>query len=117
MSVNFQPDTCLPKDPAGWGRWLNGHYYEHIVLAQKCAALATPIIIPTYDILSWRDEPQDVQQWLVNHQSIHSQIRAATNVEGIDFSLVDFSQDDAFLSWQDDHSQEHLTLREILGIT
>jgi hypothetical protein len=116
MTVNFQPDACMPKDPAGWGRYLTGHYYEHIVLAQKCAALAKPVIVPNFDVLSWKDEPQFVQQWLVNHEAMHVQIRAATNVTGIDLSLVDFSQDQEFLGWQDDHSQEHLTFRQILGI-
>lgn len=116
MTIEFQPDTCLPKDPAGWGRWLTGHYYEHLVLAQKCAALAIPVNVPDYDILGWRDEPEFVQQWLVNHESIHSQIRFATNVTGIDFSLIDLSNDEEFLGWQDDHAQEHLTFRQIFGI-
>lgn len=116
MTLNFQPDTCLPKDPAGWGRWLSGHYYEHIVLRQKCAALASPVNVPDYDIFGWNDDPQFVQQWLVSHESIHNQIRFATNVTGTDLSLVDFSKDEEFLDWQDLHAQEHLTFRQILGI-
>lgn len=116
MTINFQPDTCLPKDPAGWGRWLTGHYYEHLVLMQNSAALTLPVNVPDYDILGWRDEPEFVQQWLVNHESIHSQIRFATNVTGIDLSLVDFSVDEEFLGWQDDHALEHLIFRQILGI-
>lgn len=117
MTVSFQPDLVLPKDPAGFGRWLNGHYYEHLQMRQLCAGLSTPVVVPDYDILSWRDEPQFAQQWLVNHEAIHSQIRFATNVTGIDFSLVDFSNDEEFLEWMDDHSQEHITFRQILGIT
>lgn len=117
MTVNFQPDTCLPKDPAGFGMWLTGHHYEHVVLAQKCQALANPVIVPNYDILSWRDEPELVQQWLVNHEAIHNQIRVGANVTGIDFSLVDFSDDEQFLDWMGDHAQEHLTFRQIFGIT
>lgn len=117
MSVNFQPDLVLPKDPAGFGRWLTGHYYEHLQMIPLCAALSTPVIVPDYDILSWSDDPQKVQQWLVNHESIHDQIRQATNVSGIDFSLVDFSNDEEFLEWMDDHSQEHITFRSILGIS
>ncbi len=116
MSVNFQPDVCLPKDPAGFGHWRAGHHYEHIVLAQKCFALAKPVSVPDFDIFSWRDEPEFVQQWLVSHNAIHNQIRFATNVTGIDFSLVDFSKDEDFLAWMDDHAQEHLTFRQILGI-
>jgi hypothetical protein len=117
MTVNFQPDLCLPKDPAGWGRWLTGHYYEHLQMIPLCAALAQPAIVPNYDILAWRDEPEFVQQWLVSHQEIHIALENACNVTGIDFSLVDFSNEEEFLEWQDDHSQEHITLRAILGIS
>lgn len=117
MTVNFQPDLCLPKDPSGFGLWRSGHYYEHVVLAKKCRALLTPVIVPDYDIYSWRDEPELVQQWLGNHNAMHEAIRFATNVTGIDFSLVDFSKDEEFSSWMDDHSQEHITFRQILGIT
>lgn len=117
MTVNFQPDNVLPKDPAGFGRWLTGHYYEHIVLRQLCAELNTPVSVPDFDILSWNDDPDKVQQWLVNHESMHSQIRVATNVTGIDFSLTDFSDDEQFSQWMDDHSQEHAVFREILGVS
>lgn len=117
MTINFQPDTCLPKDPAGFGRWLTGHYYEHVVLAQKAASLAAPIIVPNFDIFSWRDEPEFVTGWLVNHQAIHQQLRVGANQTGIDLSLVDFTDDEQFLEWMDDHSQEHIELRGIYGVT
>lgn len=117
MTVNFQPDVCLPKDPAGFGLWRTGHYYEHLVLAQKAAALAKPVSVPDFDIFSWRDEPEFVQQWLVSHEAIHSQLRVGANLTGIDFSLVDFSNPQQFLEWMDDHAQEHIALRSIYGIS
>lgn len=117
MTINFQPDVVLPKDPAGFGRWLTGHYYEHLVLAKAAAALSTPVIVPNYDILAWRDEPEFVTNWLVNHEAMHAQLRVGANLTGIDFSLVDFSNDDEFSEWIDDHSQEHIDLRRIYGIT
>jgi len=117
MTVNFQPDLCLPKDPAGWGRWLTGHYYEHLQMIPLCAALTTPVNVPNFDILTWNDGPTAVQQWLVNHGIIHQALDSACNVTNIDFSLVDFSKEDEFLSWLDDHSQAHIDYRGILGIT
>lgn len=117
MTINFSPDTVLPKDPGGFGQWRMGHYLEHGVIRQKCAALATPVVIAEYPILSWSDEPEFVKQWLAAHETIHEQIRAATNVSGTDLSLVDFSDDEEFLTWMDDHAQEHLVFRQILGIT
>lgn len=116
MSVNFQPDICLSKDPEGFGQWRSGHFYEHVVLRKKCAALISPVNVPDFDIYSWRDEPEFVQQWLVNHNAIHQQIRVACNVTGIDLSLVNLSKDEQFYSWMDDHAQEHRVFRQILGI-
>lgn len=117
MTAFFQPDVVLPKDPAGFGRWLTGHYYEHIVLRQAAAALTTPVIVPDFDIFAWKDEPNFVTQWLVNHEAMHSQLRVGANLTGIDLSLVDFSNDDEFLEWMDNHRQEHNDLRSIYGIT
>lgn len=116
MVVSFQPDICLPRDPSGFGMWLNGHYREHLQMAQICLTLATPIVVPQYDILSWRDEPELVQQWLLSHEQIHEVLRQACNVSGADLSLVDFSEDDQFLEWMDDHAQEHINFRTVLGI-
>lgn len=117
MTVNFQPDLCLPHDPTGWGRFLTGHYYEHLQFIPLCSALTVPVNVPNYDILAWKDDPAFVQQWLVNHGIIHQALDTACNVTNIDFSLVDFSNDGEFLSWQDDHSQAHIGYRGILGVT
>lgn len=116
MTVLFQPDTVLPKDPAGFGRWLTGHYYEHIVLASAAAALTVPINVPNFDIFAWKDEPEFVTGWLVNHEAMHSQLRVGANLTGIDFSLVDLSDDQEFLEWMDNHRNEHIDLRSIYGI-
>lgn len=117
MTINFQPDICLPKDPAGFGMWLNGHYREHLQLAQKCFVLTPPVIVPNYDVLGWRDEPEFVRQWLTSHESMHVILRQACNVTGPDLSLVDFSKDDDFLSWMDDHAREHQDFRVVLGVS
>jgi hypothetical protein len=117
VTLNFQMDKVLPNDPAGFGGWRMGHFLEHGVFSQKCAALSTPVIVPEYDILSWRDEPQYVKQWLSSHEAMHQQIRFATNVTGADLALVDFSDEEQFLAWMDDHAEEHLIFREVLGVS
>lgn len=117
MTVNFQPDVCLPHDPAGFGAWLTGHYYEHLVMAQKAAGLTDPVLVPQFDILSWRAEPEYVTNWLVNHEAIHDALRTGANLTGIDLSLVDFTNDDEFSEWLDIHAQEHIELRQIYGIS
>lgn len=117
MTIHFSPDQVLPKDPAGFGQWRSGHALEHNVLRQKCAALASHANISEFDVLSWKDDPEYVRLWLESHETMHAQIRGATNVSGADLSLVDFTDDEQFQVWLDDHAQEHLIFRQILGIT
>ena len=114
--INFQPDICLPKDPAGWSFWLMGHYREHVQMAELCGLLTPAVNIPQYSFADWKDDPQIVQQWLVDHEAVHEQLRFATNTTGVDLSLVDFSKDDEFLDWLDDHALEHTNFRQVLGI-
>ena len=115
MSVQFQPDTCLPRDPAGWGMWLTGHSLEHEDFRIACLNLSTPIILPCFDLLSWRDEPEFVQGWLVNHEALHEALRTVTGVSGSDLSLVDLSKDEEWFIWLDDHAQEHQDFRSALN--
>lgn len=117
MTVLFQPDNVLPRDPAGFGQWLMGHYREHVQMASLCLALSPSVFVPGYDILSWKDEPKLVQQWLQSHQQMHQVLQQVTNLTGSDWSLVDFSDDEAFSSWMSDHANEHLQMRQVLGIS
>lgn len=117
MTINFQPDVCLPKDPAGFGLWLAGHYYEHVTMRQRAALISPPQNVPDYDIYSWSDDPQFVTGWLSNHQTIHTVLRSGANLTGIDLSQVDLTDDEQFAEWMDDHSQEHIALRSFYGIT
>lgn len=117
MTIFFTPDKCLPKDPTGWGFWLNSHYYEHEQMRVAALGLSPSIIVPKYDILRWRDEPELVQGWLVSHARMHQVLDQAANITGVDFSLVDFTDDEAFLDWQDDHAQDHASLRTFFGIS
>jgi len=114
--ISFQPDTVIPNDPNGWAAWLDGHYREHQTFIQKCRALSPSVNLPDYDIFAWKDDPKIVQQWLVAHESIHAQIRQATGISGSDLSLVDFSNEDDFISWLDGHASEHSYFRRALNV-
>lgn len=113
----FTPDYVAPRDPAGWGRWLTGHSLEHFQFVSKSAALTPPITIPEYDILRWSDDPQFVVFWLNVHQQIHLALRQTTGVTGIDLSLLDFNDDEAFEEWLQDHSIEHGDMRSFFGVS
>lgn len=112
----FQPDVCLPKDPSGFGQWLTGHYREHLQLATRCLSLSTPFSVPAYDIFSWNDDPEKVQQWLVSHELIHQVLREACGITGTDLSLADFTDEEQFAEWQQDNATEHQQFRQVLGI-
>lgn len=116
MAILFFPDICLPKDPPGFGLWRSGHALEHTQMQTILRAQMPPVSVPGYNLLDWRDEPEFVQQWLVTHEQIHEVLRSVTNVSGSDLSLVDFSQNDQFTEWMDDHAYEHVQFRSVLGI-
>lgn len=113
----FLPDQVLPHDPAGWGRYLLGHFLEHQQFVTISAGLTPPVSIPQYAIQQWSDEPRAVVFWLNSHYQIHQALRALTGVSGIDLSLLDFRDDSAFEVWQEDHSAEHGDLREVFGVS
>jgi hypothetical protein len=113
----FQPDEVLPHDPAGWGRWLQGHSLEHAQFVALAQMTNPPFSIPQYDIFGWSDEPFRQVFWKNIHQQIHQSLRNATGLTGIDYSLIDFNDDDSFLLWQSDHAQEHSDLRAYYGIS
>lgn len=112
--INFQPDICMPNDPAGFGHWLDGHALEHDVINQKLLQLG--VTVPQYNLLFWDDKPSVVQSWLQAHQTTHQIIDNALNITSVDFSQVDLTQNDQWFEWMDDHASEHQNIRQILGI-
>jgi hypothetical protein len=113
----FFPDVVLPHDPAGFGRWLIGHYLEHKQFISSAAALAIPQNVPDYAIHSWSDDPAAVSAWLNAHEQIHEALRQVAGYSGIDLASVDLSQDDQWYVWMDDHSAEHGAERQFFGLT
>lgn len=96
--------------------WLTGHYREHLQMRAIAALLTPSFNVPDYDIFGWKDDPVQVQQWLVAHEQMHEVLRQACKVTGSDLSLVDLSKEDEFYEWMDTHSQEHIYFRQALGI-
>jgi hypothetical protein len=112
----FFHSTVMPKDPIGFSIWLQEHYLEHQQFVGLFQAQAVPIFIPDYNFALWDDDKKVVASWLEAHQTAHLALRNFTGVSGVDLSDVDFSQDDQFLGWMDDHASEHSDLRRALGI-
>ena len=114
--INFQPDICLPSDPAGFGHWLVGHALEHDVINQKLLQINRPVSVPSFNLLFWDDKPSIVQSWLQAHETAHQIIDGALNITSVDFSQVDLTDNDQWFEWMEDHANEHSIIRQILGI-
>lgn len=118
MAVLFQPDVVLPRDPIGFGQWLQNHGYEHLRMATLSAKLSTPAVIPDYDLFYWDGNDNNaIQSWLIFHEQIHEALRVPANVTGIDLSAVNLKDDEEWFIWLDDHAAEHQALRSFFGAT
>jgi len=115
----FIPDQCLPHDPAGWGRWLIGHYLEHKALITAAAGQSPSTPIPDYNLGFWSDAAGPLTSWLNNHNRVHVLLRTPGSLQGagIDFSEVDLADDSQFMIWQLDHANEHAELRAYYGLS
>lgn len=115
---NFEPDLVAFGDPAGYGQFDIGHYREHLQFIQVLGGLPTPIEIPDYPLFSFLGAPQQASQQLIGiHYTAHELLRAATGVQGIDLSAIDFSKNDGFEDWLNYHRQEHAQIRAALGLS
>lgn len=113
----FQPSLVAPRDPAGFGLWRIGHYLEHRQFIPLAAAAAPSVTIPDFDIAAWDDDPARVRIWLDAHRQMHVLLDQVTGQTNIDFSAVDFGNDEEFQTWQDDHATAHQGYRNFFGLT
>lgn len=115
MAITFFHQFVMPNDAAGWGMWLNEHYYEHIRFILTARSLSNPVNLTEYDILSWSDEPALVQGWLASHEKMHEDVRQLTGITGTNLQEVDFTNEGSFLEWLEVHGTEHTALENALG--
>jgi len=112
----FRPDQALPRDPAGFGQWLRGHWDEHRQMIPLAAAQTKPIFVPDFDLGYWSDRPSVVTSWLNRHNEIHVLLRLPGAIGGIDLSAVDLGKDDEWFVWMGSHALEHQELRDFYGL-
>lgn len=112
----FSPDTSLPHDPIGWGKWLQTHQLEHQQLRAAEIALVPSAVVPEFDLGYWNDNPGVVSMWLNRHNQVHQILRVPGAISGIDLSAVDLTDDSEWDEWQQSHADEHEQLRAFFGI-
>jgi len=113
----FFHTDLLFGDQEAWGTYLQEHGYEHRQFVQL-GQLGTPgFLIPDYDLFSWEDSTVYARNWLTTHESVHEVIRGITGVSGINLADVNLANESEFYTWLDAHKQEHISIRQALGIT
>ena len=112
----FAPDQVNFGDMPGYGAFDIGHMREHLQFVQVLAMQTPAIVLPDFDFLQFLTAGGSRQSQLVTHYQAHLLLRQAINAEGVD--LTQFNLDDAndFANWIGYHSQEHIIIRQQLGI-
>jgi len=117
MASEFQANTVLFGDEAGWGIWQSGHARQHLRYLSALAALATPIIIPDVPLFNVGSTPNEIQTWFHDHYfAVHVPLRDFTGITGPDFSVVDIGNQEFFYDFLDLHNSEHLLLDIAFGV-
>ena len=116
MSLFFH-DQLLFGDETAWAQYLQEHWYEHSEFVNIAAAQMPPILLPAYDLTSWRNTTDFARNWLITHESVHEQLRQVSGVAGVNLADVDLGKESEFYIWIDAHREEHARLRAAFGIT
>lgn len=85
---------------------------QHFIVTRAIAAQKS-INLPYYVI-----DPMpfsDIGVWLYEHQQWHNNINGILGVAGLDFTSVDFSNEEQAASWIRLHFSEHLSWAQKLG--
>ncbi len=102
-----------PETPRGWDEWTFAHLSHHqaIITAVHQAGKGT---LQLYQIFpfNWRD----TNDWLLQHQSMHSQMNAIFNINGSDLSVVDFQDRRQVDAWLQLHYLEHQQVAASCGL-
>ena len=61
-------------------------------------------------------DPDSMQGWLYQHQTMHQQMDAILGIQGYDLTDVDFSNQGILAGWITSHALEHTQAAQILGV-
>jgi len=111
MSIQLQSDFPY-NDEAGWSNFLSAHYFEHqkIIKAIQQKYFFASLDYPLLDI-------GDQKIWLFSHADMHQSISKIIGI-GLspDLDEVDFSKEDQFETWMQNHAALHDQIDLVLGL-
>lgn len=105
--INAQPG------PQGWDFYWFANWVDHQEIQQEIQSQFS-INFPIYVIEPWNSAGAD--NILLQHQLFHNDMNGITGVSGEDLSRLNFKDQQAVKDWIYQHYQEHMQVREVLGI-
>lgn len=93
--------------------WFFQHANDHREILQ---ALQTKLGIQLIDYTLYPFNPDDLQDWLIRHQSMHNAFNGYLGYDGTDLNRVDFSDASQQQDWISQNYTEHYAARTALGI-
>ena len=116
MTNEFELNFVEYGDTAGLGAYEIGHYRQH---RNYVDALAKQnVIIQDVPILRMLgDNPQELQQWLNDHEGLHELLRSHAGITGTNLADLNPFSAEEFYQWLDAHASEHRSLDIKFGTT
>lgn len=96
----------------GWEQWLLNNYVQHRAINDATAA-QFGITVNQYQI--YPVLPENLNDFLQQHQRWHNDMNASLGIPGNDLSSVDFQDEKQMDAWMFLHYQEHLAAVTTLG--
>lgn len=103
-----------PPDQKGWDTWVWHHAQHHEAIERAMAKVlgVAPVVFPLYPFFK-----DDMQNWLLNHQSAHSRFCQLLNIAGQDLSGLDLADKPKKDDWLFRQYLEHLAAAQRIGTT
>lgn len=112
----FSPDQVDFGDLPGYGAFDIGHHREHLQFVQTLSLSTSPVVLPDYDFLQFLTAGGVRNSIMQTHYQAHLQLRGALGLTGVDLSAFNLDSQDDFYNWIGYHSQDHILIRQQLGI-
>lgn len=100
-----------PPTAHGFTEWSFWHYQHHLAII--AAAKTKGFALNQYQI--WPIDPNNMQTFLEQHQSMHDEMNAASGVFGSDLQDLDFSNKKIVDAWFYTQYVEHQSVASFLG--
>jgi len=103
----------LPRGKDDWPFWSFCHAANHydivrVVFEKASVELSTFLLDPM--------DPDNMDQWLYWHQTMHNQMNAVLQIQGNDLLNLDWRDPGDFQEWITFNGNEHYQACQILGL-